>query len=214
VVVVTVRSLQGMQIEAYSLALANIWAVGQAGRNNGVMLVVAPNERQVRIEVGIGLERQLTNAITADIIERRMLPVFRAGRQETGIEEGVAGILAALGDGYQMVERPRWSARTDQDDGLLVAVAVIAVLIVIAFVVAVLNALTGGRLLISLPSATDNWRSDDEWGHSSHRFGDGSRSGRSSTWGDTSGHSSWGGGHSFGDGGGGSFRGGGASGRW
>ena len=218
VVVVTVRSLQGLQIEAYSLVLANRWGVGQAGRNNGVVLLVAPNERRVRIEVGIGLERRLTNAIAADIIEQRMLPAFRAGRQEAGIQDGVNGILAALGDAYQMVERPRWSAQTDDEvDKLRVMVAVIAVLIAIAFVVAVLNALMGGRLLNSLSSAAGNWRSDDDdqWDRGSRRFKNTSRPSRSSTWSDSSRDSSWGGGgRSFGGGGGGSFGGGGASGRW
>ena len=63
----------------------------------------------MRIEVGTGLERHLTNAMAADIIERRMLPAFRAGHQEDGIQQGVDSILVALSDSYQMVERPQWS---------------------------------------------------------------------------------------------------------
>jgi uncharacterized protein len=139
VVVVTVRSLQGLQIETFSLALASRWAVGQAGRNNGVVLLVAPNERQVRIEVGIGLERRLTNAIAADIIEQRMLPAFRAGRPEAGIQDGVSGILAALGDAYQMVERPRQSPQGTWTDWLPFAITPQILLIAVIFLVVAFN---------------------------------------------------------------------------
>jgi uncharacterized protein len=206
VVVVTVRSLQGMRIEVFSLALANRWAVGQARRNNGVVLLVAPNERQVRIEVGIGLERRLTNAIAADIIEQRMLPAFRAGRPEAGIQDGVNGILAALGDAYQMVERPRWSPQADEAGGRLIPIPLIAVLVGIGLVVILLNVLTGGRLFNSGSGGGHGWRSDDDdW-----QFG-----GRSSSRSSFGGHG-FGGGSSFSShsSGGGSFHGGGASGHW
>jgi uncharacterized protein len=198
VVVVTVRSLQGMQIDAFSLALANHWAVGQAGRNNGVVLLIAPNERQVRIEVGSGLERQLTNAIAADIIEQRLLPAFRSGRPEAGIRDGVNGILAALGDGYQMVERPRESLQGNWADGQWLSILPLALVFgVILFVI------FGGLLRSVLmpgsgtgPGST--WRSDnDGWLSSSH-----SRS--HSSFSSSGSHSS----------GGGSFHGGGASGHW
>ena len=196
VVVVTVRSLQGMQIEAFSLALANRSAVGQAGRNNGVLLLVAPNERQVRIEVGSGLERQLSDAIAADIIEQRLLPAFRAGLPEAGIQDGVDGILAALGDTYQMVERPRESLQGDWRDGQwLIILPIILVFGVILFV------MVGGLLRSGLDFGTgpgNTWRSDnDGWLSSSYSSSHSSFSSSSS--------------HSYG---GGSFHGGGASGHW
>jgi uncharacterized protein len=194
VVVVTVRSLQGMQIEAFSFALANRWAVGQAGRNNGVVLLVAPNERQVRIEVGGGLERRLTNAIAADIIEQRMLPAFRAGRPEAGIQDGVNGILAALGDSYQMVERPRQSPQGTWTDWLPFEITPQALLIAAIFFVIAFNFLRD--MLWPVPGAggATTWRSGhDDWG-----------SGRHSSFRSSSSHSS----------GGGSFHGGGASGHW
>jgi uncharacterized protein len=185
VMVVTVRSLQGMQIEAYTLALANKWAVGQAGRNNGIVLLVAPNERQVRIEVGIGLERHLTNAMAAHIIERRMLPAFRAGRQEDGIRQGVDSILAALSDNYQMTERSQWSPQADQPGGRQFGMSEITVLAGIVLIIIIFNNLPGVRSLNRGSGRRNTWRSDDD---------------------DSSFSSS--------TGGGGSFRGGGASGRW
>jgi uncharacterized protein len=97
--VVTVPSLHGRRIEDFGLRLGNSWGVGQAGKNNGVLLIVAPNERKVRIEVGLGLEPVLTNRRASGIIEDRILPNFRSGRMEQGIVAGVDGILAVLDQG-------------------------------------------------------------------------------------------------------------------
>lgn len=195
VVVVTVRSLQGMQIEAFSFALANRWAVGQAGRNNGIVLLVAPNERQLRIEVGVGLERRLTNAIAADIIEQRMLPAFRAGRPEAGIQDGVSGILAALGDSYQMVERPRQSPQGTWTDWLPFKITPQVLAVAAIFLVVAFNFLRDMLWPVPGGGGAMGWRSDsDDWGSSRH-----------SSFHSSSSHSS---------GGGGSFHGGGASGHW
>jgi len=98
-VVVTLPSLGGETIEQYGLRLGRGWGIGQRGKNNGVLLIVAPTERKVRIEVGYGLENRLTDPIAAGIIQARILPEFRAGRMEEGIVEGVDGILAVLDAG-------------------------------------------------------------------------------------------------------------------
>jgi len=95
-VVVTVPSLHGRTTEEYSRALGNHWGIGQEGRDNGVLLVVAPQERQVRIAVGYGLEPILTNARSHDIIQRDLLPAFREGRWNEGISAGVDSIIEIL----------------------------------------------------------------------------------------------------------------------
>ena len=92
----TVTSLGGQPIERYATALANQWGVGRCGYNDGVLLLVAPRERKARIAVGYGLERTLTNAKAAAIMERRILPAFRAGHMEQGIAAGVDGVLAEI----------------------------------------------------------------------------------------------------------------------
>lgn len=102
VVVVTVASLQGLSIEQYGRDLGNHWGIGQADKNNGVLLVVAPNERMVRIEVGLGLERTLTNPIAQQIIDQDILPPFRGGAYEAGISAGIHSILAVLNGRYQL----------------------------------------------------------------------------------------------------------------
>ncbi|MDO5046863.1 TPM domain-containing protein, partial [Campylobacter sp.] len=76
VVVITLNSLQGKDISSYSLELGRHWAIGQKDKDNGVLLVVAPNEKEVRIEVGYGLEGVLTDAISNEIIQRVIIPKF------------------------------------------------------------------------------------------------------------------------------------------
>lgn len=90
-VVVTVPNLDGETIDKYSLELANRWKIGRADVDNGVMLMVAPNERKVRIEVGLGLEGLLTDERAAVIVQS-MLPHFRTGNYEQGIGEAVVDV--------------------------------------------------------------------------------------------------------------------------
>ena len=95
-VVVTVPGLAGERIEDLGLRLGQGWAVGRKGIDNGVLLIVAPNERQARIEVGYGLEGLLTDERAAQILKERAIPNFAKGEIERGIADGVAGIVATL----------------------------------------------------------------------------------------------------------------------
>jgi uncharacterized protein len=95
-VTVTVRSLGGHPIEDYGMALGNYWGIGRKGMNDGVLLIVASNERKVRIEVGKGLETVLTNEEARQIIERDMLPAFRRGDLVRGIATGATHIVREL----------------------------------------------------------------------------------------------------------------------
>jgi uncharacterized protein len=95
-VIVTVPSLNGQTIEAFGLALGRHWGIGQRGKDNGVLLIVAPAERKVRIEVGYGLEAILTNARAQEIIDRDILPAFREGNYSQGIAAGTHQIAATL----------------------------------------------------------------------------------------------------------------------
>jgi uncharacterized protein len=97
VVVVTVKSLQGFPIEEFGYGLGRSWGIGQKARDNGALLLVAPTERKVRIEVGYGLEGRLTDARSRVIIEQVMLPAFRRGDYNTGVSAGAAAILRVLG---------------------------------------------------------------------------------------------------------------------
>ena len=107
-VVYTTRSLQGYPIEEFGYLLGRFWQIGQKDKNNGVLLIVAPNERKIRIEVGRGLEPQLTDLMTKLIIENAILPAFRRGDFAAGIKAGVHDIRdVMLGDAEAVKERAR-----------------------------------------------------------------------------------------------------------
>jgi uncharacterized protein len=95
-VVATVKSLQGGDIETYANELFRAWKLGQSQKNNGVLLLVAPNEHKVRIEVGYGLEGTLTDALSSVIISSAIVPRFKTGDFSGGITRGVDGIISVL----------------------------------------------------------------------------------------------------------------------
>ena len=95
-VVATVKSLQGGDIETYANELFRSWKLGQAQKNDGVLLLVAPAEHKVRIEVGYGLEGTLTDALSSVIIASAIIPRFKANDYSGGIERGVDGIISVL----------------------------------------------------------------------------------------------------------------------
>ncbi|MDD4615850.1 MAG: TPM domain-containing protein [Alphaproteobacteria bacterium] len=97
VVVATIPSLQGTDIEDYGYQLGRTWQIGQKGKDNGALLIVAPNERKVRIEVGYGLEPLLTDAVSSTIIQGIIIPAFRQNDMEKGVINGTDAVLSVLG---------------------------------------------------------------------------------------------------------------------
>lgn len=95
-VVVTLDSLQGLEIEDYGYRLGRAWGIGSAENDSGVLLIVAPNDRKVRLEVGYGLEPVLTDALSNQIIQTEILPPFREGGYARGIGAGVDAVIAQL----------------------------------------------------------------------------------------------------------------------
>ena len=95
-VVATGPSLGGYPIEDYGYQLGRKWGIGQKGANNGIILLVAPNDRKVRIEVGYGLEPIMTDALSGDIISGQILPAFKKGDFPGGINAGADAIIAQL----------------------------------------------------------------------------------------------------------------------
>lgn len=92
-VVATTRSLGGHQIEDYSVDLANDWGIGSAERNDGLLLLVAPNERKVRIEVGRGLEASVEDEEAAEIIRDHIVPSFSEEDYDRGVDTGVDALI-------------------------------------------------------------------------------------------------------------------------
>lgn len=101
-IVVTLKDIQGLSIEDYGYQLGREWGIGQKGKDNGVLLIVVPAIRKVRIEVGYGHEGALTDALSSNIIQAVILPSFRAGNFSEGINLGVGAIIKALGGQYRV----------------------------------------------------------------------------------------------------------------
>ncbi|MDQ0464679.1 uncharacterized protein QO010_002463 [Caulobacter ginsengisoli] len=95
-VVVTVPSLQGLEIEDYGILLGRKWGIGRKGANDGVLLLVAPKQRKVRIEVGYGLESVLTDDDAGAIITQAIVPKFKAGDIDGGVSAGAEAIIKQI----------------------------------------------------------------------------------------------------------------------
>ena len=104
-VVATLPTLNGYPIDYYGYQLLRHWGIGQKGKNNGVLLIVDAGERQMRIEVGYGLEGTLTDAQSILIIHNVIAPRFRSGDYAGGITAGTDAILAVLGGHYEVLQR-------------------------------------------------------------------------------------------------------------
>jgi uncharacterized protein len=206
-VVATVPSLEGQEIEDYGYKLGRAWGIGQKKGNDGLILLVAPTERKVRIEVGYGLEPIVTDALSSVIVQRQILPHFRDGDMAGGIVAGanaLVGLLQLPDDQAQARAQAMVSAdKKERKHGGGVPISLIFWLIVIAFVVIsnIVGRFGGGRryrrggggpVILWGPGLGGGWG------------------------GGSSGGSGWGGGGGGGgfSGGGGSFGGGGSSGSW
>lgn len=212
IVVATLPTLSGYDIEAYSNNLFRHWALGQKQMNNGVLLVVAPNERQVRIEVGYGLEGVLTDALSAVVINTFILPNFRDGKFENGITEGVAAIEDILTGSkadfdarikaYQQIEHEKLKQQKKQDTlNNTVAFILFFIFIVLPILASIFGTKVGPRRYRWLGIVFVLWFLGSGKGGYGGGLGGGFGGGSGG----------FGGGFS---GGGGSSGGGGASGRW
>ncbi|MCW5604893.1 MAG: TPM domain-containing protein [Burkholderiales bacterium] len=119
IAVLTVPTIGGGSIEDYALRVFESWKLGQKGRDNGVLVVVAPQDRKMRIEVGSGLEGTLTDVAASRIIRNAMTPRFAAGEFERGIADGVTAIVGLLeGDAAAVPEASPASQQAQKESGL------------------------------------------------------------------------------------------------
>ena len=135
-VVVTLRSLGGYDIADYGYQLGRHWGIGQKGKNNGALLIVAPTDRKVRIEVGYGLEGTLTDAVSRLIIDHAILPRFRAGDFAGGIERGADDIVQVLsGDADDFKRRAaERDSRPRGGEGISLFAIVLIILVIWLFI--------------------------------------------------------------------------------
>ena len=205
-VVATIASLQGYEISDYGYRLGRHWALGQDGKgesekDNGAILIVAPNERKMRIEVGYGLEPILTDGLSSSIVRNDITPLFKAGNFPAGINAGVDRIATQLTlppeEAAKIAAAASQRSRSQNDEGSIGGV-IFLLFLFFFFILPIISSFARG-------------------GKKHRRSGYG---GPVVIWGGGgSGGSSWGGGGGGGgfggfSGGGGSFGGGGATGGW
>src|SRR5665213_4172358 len=135
-VVATVTTLEGQEIEPYANALFREWKLGEKAKNNGVLLLVAPNEHRVRIEVGYGLEGTLTDALGKVIITNAITPRFKTGDFSGGISRGVDDIITVLTtDSSEWEKRPSLrldnQQHTDPTTWLLIAALIVLCILLV-----------------------------------------------------------------------------------
>ncbi len=217
-VVATVPSLQGYEIEDYGYRLGRAWGIGQSEANNGTILLVAPNERKVRIEVGYGLEPILTDALSSLIVNNTILPRFRENDYTGGINAGADAIIQQLQAPPEVAEQRAMEAVAEASQSRASsgdAAGVIGGMLVLGLVLLVIGMSLarrkrrrkgpwGGRRYGGSDWPIILWAVADEMSRSAHHGGGGF------------GGFGGGGDGGFGgfSGGGGSFGGGGASGSW
>jgi len=105
IAVLTIPSLEGEPLEDFSLKVSRTWKLGRAGKNDGILLLIAKNDRKMRIEVGYGLEGTLPDALCGRIVRDEIVPKFRENDFSGGISAGVNAILSVLAGEYSPSER-------------------------------------------------------------------------------------------------------------
>jgi uncharacterized protein len=202
-VVATIPDLQGYDIEDFGYRLGRAWGLGDKKRNDGIILIVAPKERKVRIEVGYGLEATVTDGLSELIIQNVILPKFKAGDMPGGIEAGTAALIQQLtlpADQAQKIAASAQPAPAPAQSNQVGPALLWLGFIFLFFIIPMIRrTMAGGR-----------------------SYGGGGMLGPMMLWGAMEGmggrsEGGWGGGGSGGggfSGGGGSFGGGGASGSW
>ncbi len=198
-VVVTLPDLQGYEISDYGYQLGRHWQLGTKDKNEGAMLIIAPKERKVRIEVGYGLEPVLTDGLSSLIINQQIVPRFKAGDMPGGIEAGTDAIIKQLTlPADQAAQIAAKAQKQDKPEGMPFGVVIWLIIFFLFFVLPMLRRMGGGRHYRgSGLGPVIVWEVLNAAAHASRGGGDG-----------------WGGGGGSWGGGGGSFGGGGASGNW
>jgi len=222
VVVVTVTTLHGLDIADYGYQLGRHWSIGQKDANNGVLILVAPNQRKVRIEVGYGLEGTLTDALSQHIIDSEIIPRFKQKDFAGGIKAGTTSVLGILDGSVDVAQYQKKRPVKKNEDMFHKVITIVMIALFIGFILRIMMGVLastalifvgaflvgylisglGFAFLVSIIASLFHLLNSGSGGRGGGYYGGGGYGG---------GGYSGGGGFS---GGGGSFGGGGASGGW
>ena len=193
IVVVSIPSLEGRNINFFAANWAHKWGIGQKGKGNGVLILLAEKDRKISIQVGYGMEHLLTDAMSRRIIERDMIPHFREGDYYAGLDAGTTAVMRVMSGEYE-------NDQAGGEEGSIIPFLVIFIFIVILMIIITRNGGSGGggRNVIIDDSPVIIL----------------GRGGRTGGFGGGFGGGGFGGGGFSGGFGGGGFGGGGASGSW
>jgi uncharacterized protein len=217
-VVATVNSLGDQEIADYSTALGRHWKIGDEKLDDGVVMVVAPNERKVWVATGYGAEGYLPDILIGRIIRDTILPRFKDGDMAGGIVAGADAVIGQLQlspeEAQQRVQEVSAAERDSRDD--FNPIPVIFIVVMFFVIIGSIARAAGGRRYRSRGGKRRGGLDSGDiavilWGLSA--LSNASRGGGGSSWGGGGGGGGWGGGGGF-SGGGGSFGGGGAGGSW
>jgi uncharacterized protein len=200
IAIAILKSVGDYDINEYAVELGRKWGVGQSGKNNGIMIVVAVGDRKISIQTGYGLEGALPDVYAKRIIDNDIKPNFKAGNYYAGLDEGTTSIIKYTRGEYKN-DSPKTSSKKGGGGGGSIVIIIIIVIVIIIFM---RKGGGGGSEVIGGRGASNAlfW---------AMLFGSGGGGRSSGGWG---GGSSGGGGGGFGGFGGGSFGGGGSSGSW
>ncbi|WP_298195358.1 TPM domain-containing protein [Novosphingobium sp.] len=200
-VIATIPDLEGYEIEDYGYRLGRAWSIGDKQRNDGILLIVAPKEHKVRIEVGYGLEGIITDALSSLIIQREVVSRFKANDYPGGIAAATDQLIAQLqlpeDEARKVAADATAQAKKAKEPRFDAGTVIFLLIFFFFFVLPFLRAMRGGGRRYGSPGVMI--------------FPSGGWGGGGSDWG--GGGGGWGGGGGF-SGGGGSFGGGGSSGSW
>jgi uncharacterized protein len=147
IVVLTIPSLKGDNLEAFSMRVVESWQLGQKGLDNGALLLVAKNDRKIRIEVGYGLEGRLTDLMSGRIIRHVILPAFKNGNFDQGVIAGVEAMIGVVRSEYQAEAKPAGGKATVRDAGIFALFPMFFLLTVLGRLNRPLGIAAGGVLL-------------------------------------------------------------------
>ncbi|VDA99242.1 Beta-propeller domains of methanol dehydrogenase type [Olavius algarvensis spirochete endosymbiont] len=134
VALLTIPSLSGENIESYSFRVAEEWGLGDKEDDNGVLLLVALDERKIRIEVGYGLESVLTDAKSGFIIRNVIVPEFKKGNYSEGIVEGLLTIGEVVSGNLTITDDQIENSRSNDGGGMLIFVLIFLLVFFIGFI--------------------------------------------------------------------------------